>query len=416
MATSIYLKLNEKRKRKDNSYPIVFEIIHNRKNTQISTGFAVLKTNWNMKNNLVKKDCITVPYSKIVNQKLHERLGEMMKIIAESNPATLNSMSVTDLKGLLHSLKKRNISFVDYANNLIKSLKKEDKINSARLFQETLNFLIKATKHKALPFSMINVKMLNRLETTYMKVPNNHYNGLSVHLRCIRNIYNKAISDNIVPESTYPFRRSSHDKDKYKIKTEKTKKRAISKDLIIELEEFAQNTENQILKKHIKIFLFSFYMRGMNFTDIAKLKKSSVINDTYLQFRRSKTKREFVIKIGEKAWNILHYFEFSNKLNSDYLFPIIKHETSELVTKDIRNGTQNTNKYLKQISRELKLSINLTTYVSRHSWATIADKAGIDRHIISKGLGHADLQTTNIYIDDIVSNDDLLEADDIITG
>lgn len=48
--------------------------------------------------------------------------------------------------------------------------------------------------------------------------------------------------------------------------------------------------------------------------------------------------------------------------------------------------------------------------------ATIADKAGVDRRIISKGLGHANLQTTNIYIDDIVSNDDLAAADDIITG
>lgn len=44
------------------------------------------------------------------------------------------------------------------------------------------------------------------------------------------------------------------------------------------------------------------------------------------------------------------------------------------------------------------------------------DKEGFDRRIISTGLGHADLQTTNIYIDDIVSNDDLAAADDIITG
>ena len=53
----------------------------------------------------------------------------------------------------------------------------------------------------------------------------------------------------------------------------------------------------------------------------------------------------------------------------------------------------------------------MTTYVSRHSWATIADKEGIDRRIISKGLGHNDLKTTEIYIDDIVSEESLLEAD-----
>ena len=75
-----------------------------------------------------------------------------------------------------------------------------------------------------------------------------------------------------------------------------------------------------------------------------------------------------------------------------------------------------TNRHLNKTAKKLELCINLTTYVSRRSWATIADKVGIDRRIISKGLGHADLQTTNIYTDDIMSNDNLTADDEIITA
>jgi len=64
----------------------------------------------------------------------------------------------------------------------------------------------------------------------------------------------------------------------------------------------------------------------------------------------------------------------------------------------------------------LGLDVKLTTYVSRHTWATIADKSGIDRRIISKGLGHSNLHTTEIYINDIVSDEDLADANDLIIG
>ena len=101
---------------------------------------------------------------------------------------------------------------------------------------------------------------------------------------------------------------------------------------------------------------------------------------------------------------------------NDLLFPIVKNPgNSEMAFKQLKLSIRATNRYLKRIAKELNLNINLTTYVSRHSWATIADKAGIDRRIISQGLGHSDLTTTNVYINDIQSFEDLSAANDIIT-
>ena len=155
----------------------------------------------------------------------------------------------------------------------------------------------------------------------------------------------------------------------------------------------------------------------MNMRDVALLKKRNVVNK-HIEYRRSKTGKTYKIFLNDKAREILNYYGYEEKSKNHYLFPIIKRPFElELLIKDVQNALSNTNKYLKHIAKDMDFDEkNLTTYVSRHSWATIADKAGIDRRIISQGLGHQDLRTTDIYIDDIVNDDVLSEADKIIIG
>ena len=207
------------------------------------------------------------------------------------------------------------------------------------------------------------------------------------------------------------------DKSKYRIKSEKTRKRAISIDDITKVENYVQDKNAAIGKINARLyFLFSFYMRGVNYSDMAHLKKLNIKEDKLI-FRRQKTGRKFEIKINPKAKAILNQFDVKKKKPNNYLFPIIKRPfDKELMHKDISQAIKVTNKQLKNIAKDVGIMTTLTTYVSRHSWATIADKAGIDRKIISKGLGHSDLATTEIYIDDLVSNTDLEDADDIIIG
>ena len=47
------------------------------------------------------------------------------------------------------------------------------------------------------------------------------------------------------------------------------------------------------------------------------------------------------------------------------------------------------------------VSIPLSTYVMRHSWATIAQNKGIPLSVISEGLGHDSEATTKVYLDSI---------------
>lgn len=45
-----------------------------------------------------------------------------------------------------------------------------------------------------------------------------------------------------------------------------------------------------------------------------------------------------------------------------------------------------------------KLPVTLTTYVSRHTWATIAKSKNVPINVISDALGHDSIVTTQIYL------------------
>jgi len=65
---------------------------------------------------------------------------------------------------------------------------------------------------------------------------------------------------------------------------------------------------------------------------------------------------------------------------------------------DNTSQLRNHNKRLKRISEMLGLEKSLSSYVSRHSWATIVLRKGVSVEIISDGMGHENETTTRIYL------------------
>jgi integrase len=129
-----------------------------------------------------------------------------------------------------------------------------------------------------------------------------------------------------------------------------------------------------------------------------------------LNYTRQKTGQQFSIKVTDKSKAIID--KYSNlKEPESYIFPIIYRKGKEYL--DYRNAMRLMNKKLKKISDLLKLDVPLTTYVSRHSWATIAKKSGIATAVISEGLGHESEETTQVYLDSF-ENDVLDDANERI--
>lgn len=84
--------------------------------------------------------------------------------------------------------------------------------------------------------------------------------------------------------------------------------------------------------------------------------------------------------------------------SSPYLLPIIKPDAMTDVRKQYLYASQNINRYLKQLGRELGFSKPLTLYVARHAWASIAKSKNIPLSVISEGMGHESEATTRIYL------------------
>ena len=56
------------------------------------------------------------------------------------------------------------------------------------------------------------------------------------------------------------------------------------------------------------------------------------------------------------------------------------------------------NKELKLLASELEIDADVTTYVARHSFASILKNTGVNIALISQALGHQDIKTTEIYL------------------
>ena len=142
------------------------------------------------------------------------------------------------------------------------------------------------------------------------------------------------------------------------------------------------------------MFLFSFYTRGMSFVDMSYLRRKDLSNGI-LTYRRHKTGQLLHIKWEACMQEIVN--KYKNE-NSTFLLPIINTADVEEQRKQYIYSAHNINRCLKKIGAMLGLSLPLTMYVARHTWASIAKQRNIPISVISDGLGHDSELTTRIYL------------------
>jgi site-specific recombinase XerD len=267
-----------------------------------------------------------------------------------------------------------------------------------------LSFIKKHNGGKDISFQQINYEFLKKLETEHL-AEGHSLNSLSVYLRTVRAIYNRAINQNVAKREWYPFSR-------YSIRSTKTQKRAITKNDIKKIEEYKTKPGTQDFHAR-NYFMFSFYMIGMNFTDMAYLTPANIVNNR-LEYKRKKTGKFYSLALFDKPLKILKYY-LKGKKKDDYIFPIIERSEPELIRLDIQNKLRTFNKYVGIVAAELEIQGNITSYVARHSWASIGKFLNVPIQVISEGLGHDSIQTTQIYLDSFEANV-IDDATKLITG
>lgn len=183
-----------------------------------------------------------------------------------------------------------------------------------------------------------------------------------------------------------------------------TLKRAISEADLRRLASFdTAGNEAELLVRDV--FMFSFYMRGMAFADIARLSPEDIEGDI-LRYSRRKTGARIAVRIEPAAMAIVERWAGRS---GRFLFPLLRDDSQRAYESALRLH----NKRLKLLARKAGISTRLTSYVSRHTWATIASRLNVPIAVISAGMGHTSERTTRIYLDSI-SNDILDEANRLV--
>jgi integrase len=164
------------------------------------------------------------------------------------------------------------------------------------------------------------------------------------------------------------------------------------------------NTKHPQEQFYRDIFMFSFLGNGMNLSDIARLRYSN-IQDGEICFVREKTKGEeseedrLSVPITKTMQTIIdRYGEKAIGFDS-YIFPILKPDWSEERNyAEIKQLTKQVNKYVRLIASVVGIKENISSYVARHSWATIAKNSGTSTEFISEALGHSSVIVTKRYL------------------
>lgn len=278
--------------------------------------------------------------------------------------------------------RKKKSTFFVFMEDVSVNLKTLGKIRTSETYKSSLDSFRKFRKDKDLTFNKFNHEIMIEYEA-YLKAKGISKNTSSFYMRTLRAVYNRAVNKGLTLQK-YPFKYVYTGIDK-------TRKRAVSIQTMKQIKrlDLSSDKKSDFARD---MFMFSFYARGMSFIDMAYLRKKDLRNGI-LTYRRHKTGQQLYVKWESCMQDIVKkYYEEQ----SDYLLPIINNNAEE--RKQYIYHSHNVNRYLKKIGEKLGLSMPLTMYVARHSWASIAKNKNIPLSVISDGLGHDSEKTTRIYL------------------
>jgi len=377
--------------------PLMLRICKDGKKKYQSLKISINPQFWDFEKDKPKRNC---PNREFIEELISSSIEKVRKQILELN-AGGKDYSAQSL--LISDDQQKVIRTVgDFYKKLLSEMELSDKYGNWRIYKSSYNSLNKFTNNKLdLLFSEIDVLWLNKYEQ-WQRKNGNKDTTISVQFRTLRAVFNKAVEAKSLNKAYYPF-------DDYKVSKfdNTTQKRAISKEDINKI--VTVNLDDNKLKFARDIFVFSYLCGGISFIDIAKLKESNIINGC-LVYRRNKTNKPINLKLLPEAQNILNHY--SQGRTNNYLFPILEvnnHLTEKQRKMRVHNLLYRVDKRLQTIACLAEVNTHITTYVARHSFATVLKRSGVSTAIISESLGHSSEKVTRIYLDSF-ENSQISEA------
>lgn len=370
--------------------PLMLQVSKSGKRKYQSLGISIKPRYWDFTRNKPKPNCPNKDYiQKIILDKQTELQQRMLELNSEQKEYTTTTLLNDENK----KFELKTVS--EFYQELIEEYRVNNKCGNRLIYKSSYNSLKVFTNDKLdIPFSAIDITWLNKYER-WLRSKGNEETTMSLMFRTLRSTYNKAIKAKCARKSEYPF-------DEFKINKfdVSTQKRAIAKTEVLKFTKDVRPIgKRQYIQLSKDIFMFSYLCGGINFTDIANLTKANIIEGKRLHYIRQKTGKLIKIGLSEEAMKIIERYATESK---GYLFPILNanlHKTPLQKQNRIHKILGKVNINLKLIAAQLGVEGNLTTYVARHSFASVLKKSGVNIALIGEALGHSDIATTQIYLD-----------------
>lgn len=365
------------------------KITKNGKRSLKSLGISLNPDYWDFERDQPKRNCPNRTYiMSIIMNALQKYQAIQLEMEAKNNDYTASEiLNDSDNKTKL-------ITVEDFLTSHIQQLRDNGKVGNSyaylnlrttlhNFYGKKLNFL----------FNAVDVAFCNKFEAWMRK---NQFEDTTMHyyFRTLRATYNKAVEANCADREKSPF-------VEYKLSrfSTKTKKRALPKESVKKILKMDCTNMSEKARLAHDVFSFSYYCGGISLVDVANLTSENIV-DGRLIYERQKTHGMINLVMLDEAKAIIErYATYQNR--AGYLFPILdnrKHVTPMQKFNRVRKLCHQINKELHGLAKELGIQEDVTTYVARHSFATVLKKSGVNIGIISQALGHQDIKTTQIYL------------------
>ena len=358
---------------------VYYQVTHRRATQQITTNIRLQPDEWDA---IGEQVVVSVADKSIIQNRIDSDIALLKRIVKDLDNSGV-TYSVGDIIKRYKS-PECHVSVLDFMKNQIRLMRNANRLGTALNYEKTMKNFAEFLGGVNLPFSAMTEQLIADYNAVLVQ-RGMVRNSISFYMRIMRAVYNKAVRHKFV-EQSHPFTEVYTGIDR-------TRKRAVSESVISQLYKL-KLTEDTPLALARDIFIFSYCTRGMAFVDIAYLKKENIQNGVICYARR-KTGQLLSVRIEPSIQRIID--RYSSAL-SPYVFPILTSTDTKEAYEEYQVAINNHNRQLRRLSKMLPAGCKLTSYTSRHSWATAARNHNVPISVISAGMGHTSEQTTQIYL------------------
>ena len=367
---------------------LYFQVTHKRKVKWLSTGLYVFPHEWDANTATVlvpaagkRNAVLTLLQSKV------ELALRQWKLVLNSMELNHNDFTVEELCDAFNRNPLPKTVFMFLQEQVVnKELMMRH--GTARTYSNAYRRFKAFRNDVDLTFDQLTPGMIEHFEAWFIH-RRLKQNSIRCYLRTLNTMFSKALEEGLL--------RNRNLFSRVHLSYVPTAKRAIGEKEMRMIAKL-QLREGSTLALARDIFVFSYYMRGMSFVDIAYLRKTDLRNGMWT-YSRMKTNQSLTVEWEEAQQRIIDRYASKTKV-SRYLFPVIKQEDGTEY-EQCQRMQLNINRALKKIGERIGLKIPLTTYVARHTWASVARNVNVPVSVISVGMGHRSIKTTEVYLDSV---------------